>query len=170
MAYYAETSAQEAIVADRLLAELKRPEQISLASDGENEPIVRETSSWWSSVPVIQMTIQTAYSHLSREIVPMVADQARFDLLVQQWKEDSQFLSLSAQMVLLPSYQEIIGMGPIAVPMILRQLISEGDDPDHWHWALRSITGEDPVPDGDLGDTRRMADAWVLWARMRFIF
>ena len=35
----------------------------------------------------------------------------RFKELKQQWKQESQFLSNTAQMSMLPSYQKIIGWG-----------------------------------------------------------
>ena len=55
-------------------------------------------------------------------------------------------------------------MGKRAVPLILEQMRSEGDDPDHWYIALESITGEDPVPEDAFGNTVKMAQAWLSWA------
>jgi hypothetical protein len=34
----------------------------------------------------------------------------------------------------------------------------------HWHWALRRVTGIDPVPAGDAGNIDQAADAWLKWA------
>jgi hypothetical protein len=84
----------------------------------------------------------------------------RFHRLAAEWKEQSHFLSNSAQMAMLRPYQRIIGMGPIAVPLILEELRRE---PDHWFWALEAITEEDPVPPEARGQVRRMAEAWVQW-------
>jgi hypothetical protein len=41
-----------------------------------------------------------------------------------------------------PAYQRIIEMGQPVMPLIFRELERE---PDHWFWALQSITGENPV-------------------------
>lgn len=42
-----------------------------------------------------------------------------------------------------PAYQQIIGMGEKALPLILRDL---RDRPTgHWFWALNAITGEEPT-------------------------
>ena len=60
-----------------------------------------------------------------------------------------------------PSYQQIIGMGDMALPLILRELARE---PDHWFWALHAITGADPVEPDARGDVRKMAKAWIEWA------
>jgi hypothetical protein len=88
----------------------------------------------------------------------------QFGRLAAEWKKQSILMSNSAQMALLKPYQQIIGMGPVAVPFILEALQRE---PDHWFWALESITGENPVPPEANGVTPRMADAWVDWGRAR---
>jgi hypothetical protein len=69
-----------------------------------------------------------------------------------------------------PSYQRIIGMGGRVVPLILREMENEGDDPDHWFWALEMITGADPVPVEAYGDTVQMAQAWHSWAEGRYVW
>ena len=63
-------------------------------------------------------------------------------------------------MAMLPCYQQIIGMGERAVPLILEELSRE---PDHWFWALEAITQENPVPCDAAGNVRLMAEAWVAW-------
>ena len=47
-----------------------------------------------------------------------------------------------------PAYQEIIAMGSEVVPLLLRDLEQNGN---HWFWALKVITGADPVPSEDRG-------------------
>lgn len=64
-----------------------------------------------------------------------------------------------------PAYQSIIGMGPVAVPLIFAQLECEGNEPDQWFWALKAILGYDPVRDEDRGDYVRMAESWLNWAK-----
>ena len=71
------------------------------------------------------------------------------------------------EMLLCPSYQRIIGMGPSVVPAILAQMKSEADDPDHWFWALEAITLENPVSPEANGKVRLMADAWTAWAKQK---
>ncbi|MDR3620579.1 MAG: hypothetical protein P4L85_14605 [Paludisphaera borealis] len=84
----------------------------------------------------------------------------RFRRLAAEWKEQSRYLSNSAQMAMLRPYQRIIGMGSPVVPLILEELRRE---PDQWFWALEAITEENPVPPEDMGKVRRMADAWIRW-------
>jgi hypothetical protein len=84
----------------------------------------------------------------------------RFRKLVDQWKVESRYMSNTAQMAMLRSYQNIIGMGDPAVPLILDELRRE---PDHWFWALEAITLEDPVSPDAAGKVDEMASAWVEW-------
>jgi hypothetical protein len=72
----------------------------------------------------------------------------RFQRLAADWKEQTRFLSNSAQMAILKPYQRIIGMGPPVVPLILDELRRE---PDQWFWALESITEQNPVPPEAMG-------------------
>jgi hypothetical protein len=67
-------------------------------------------------------------------------------------------------MAMLRPYQQIIGMGTAAVPLILEELRHE---PDQWFWALECITEENPVPREDAGRVRAMADAWIRWGAER---
>ena len=88
----------------------------------------------------------------------------RFHRLTREWKDESRYLSNSAQIAMLRPYQRIIGMGMPAVPMILEELRTE---PDQWFWALEAITEESPVPKQAAGDVRQMALAWIEWGRQR---
>ena len=84
----------------------------------------------------------------------------RFNSLVKRWKRETIHFSLIQQMVLHPAYQEIIGLGPKVVPLILRELEKE---PDFWFWALRAVTGEDPTTKEMRGDLQAMTKAWLNW-------
>jgi hypothetical protein len=86
----------------------------------------------------------------------------RFRQLAAEWKEQSRYLSNTAQMAMLKSYQRIIGMGWPAVPLILEELQRE---PDQWFWALEALTEENPVPAEAQGKVRLMAQAWIDWGK-----
>jgi hypothetical protein len=87
-----------------------------------------------------------------------------FQSLKENWKNTRGPTSSITQLVLHASYQRIIGLGLEVVPHILAELSKETD---HWFWALKSITGEDPVPDDAGGDLSRMTTAWLDWGRDR---
>jgi len=86
--------------------------------------------------------------------------RGRFEQLRDEWKAQSQYLSNTAQIAMLWPYQQIIGMGPAAVPLILAELRRETD---HWFWALEAISGENPVPPEAAGKVQEMAKAWIDW-------
>ena len=86
----------------------------------------------------------------------------KFRALLDQWKDDTQYMSSTTSMILHPAYQEIIGMGPIVIPLILNELEKS---PDHWFAALKALTGVDPVTSSQRGRVRAMAEAWLTWAR-----
>jgi len=86
----------------------------------------------------------------------------RFRRLSAEWKEQSRYLSSTAQMAMLKPYQRIVGMGLSAVPLILEELRRE---PDQWFWALESITDENPVLPEAAGKVREMARAWIDWGK-----
>ena len=87
---------------------------------------------------------------------------SRFRELVRQWKEATVFTSSGTELALHPAYQQIIGMGKVAIPLILEELQREED---HWFWALKSITGDDPVSPVDRGNLPKMTAAWLRWAQ-----
>lgn len=85
-----------------------------------------------------------------------------FEKLKTEWKSKTRFMSNSAQMATVWPYQQIIGMGRPALPLILRELERETD---HWFWALEAISGENPVPAEKAGQVENMAKAWIEWGR-----
>lgn len=97
-----------------------------------------------------------------------LVDEALFQLLLEKWRVERGATSSISEIVMCPAYQEIIGMGQRAVPLMLRQLQIEGKNPDHWGWALHAITGENPVPRDAAGDLRKIADAWLSWGSSRY--
>jgi hypothetical protein len=88
--------------------------------------------------------------------------EQRFLDLVALWKRERGPYSSSARLAEHPAYQQIIGMGPEVVPLLLRELERE---PDHWFRALHALTGANPVPTESRGKVREMAVAWLRWGR-----
>src|SRR6266540_2451798 len=100
-----------------------------------------------------------------RTLHERILDQ-RFANLTDRWRREVGFMSSTSQMSMNPSYQRIIGLGPTVVPLIIRELRKE---PEHWFWALKAITGQDPVDESARGDVDSMRTAWVTWAENKGI-
>lgn len=116
---------------------------------GEEAEIIRhrflEAMCHYWELPVSRRTLNSAH---------------RFHELVEDWKANCGPTSSVTQLAMHPAYQQIIGMGPEAVPLILKELERS---PDHWFWALSAITGADPVEPEDKGRLNKMAYAWIRW-------
>lgn len=94
-----------------------------------------------------------------RETVGSVQE---FNSLVQQWRQETLFLSSVTQMAIHPAYQRIIGMGKPALPLILGEMEK---NPSHWFWALEAISGENPAAEAATFDEG--IEAWLNWGRAK---
>lgn len=112
------------------------------------------------SHPEKLVLLQRLQQELSRR--PDSADRERFNKLAQQWKAETAHLSSTTALAMHNAYQQIVGMGITALPMLLEEM---RDRPHHWTWALRAITGVDPVPKQSRGKLQEMGAAWIAWGR-----
>jgi hypothetical protein len=118
-------------------------------------------------LPSAQPAVATLGEHVGNQVASNVetagTDLAgvaeRFARLAAEWQEDTAFAS-GQEIMVHPAYQQIIGMGAPALPLILRAMT---ENPAHWFWALNAITGEDPaVATTSFADATR---AWLDWGR-----
>jgi hypothetical protein len=86
----------------------------------------------------------------------------RFRRLEAIWQAETWYHSNPDKIISHPAFQEIIHMGQVVVPLMLRDLEAR---PRLWVWALPEITGADPVPEEDAGNIARMSEAWLEWGR-----
>ena len=108
---------------------------------------------------------EAVYDDAFRVVVNLSAVKwIAFQALVKEWKGGRGATSSITAMSMHPAYQKILGMGPDAVPFLLAQLRSEGNEPDQWFWALKTITGANPVRTQDQGNYKAMAEAWLAWS------
>ena len=84
----------------------------------------------------------------------------RFNQLADQWERETALLSRKGRAIKHPAYQEIIGMGERAVPLILERMQAQRG---HWFIALRAITGANPVKRSDRGKIAVMQASWLEW-------
>jgi len=83
-----------------------------------------------------------------------------FTALAERWKRETLHMASLTRTAMHPAYQQIIGMGEPAVPLILQELQENGG---HWLWALHAITRQDPAPEGSDFDSA--VQAWLNWGR-----
>lgn len=87
-------------------------------------------------------------------------EERKFRRLADQWLRETEHTSSIKKACMHPAYQRIIGMGPVIVPYLLREI---EQNPDHWFWALSAITEEDPASTEDTFDGAKTA--WLQWGR-----
>ena len=92
----------------------------------------------------------------TRAAEPTESLEAKFQRLAAVWTAETAYVSSSSGLVAHPAFQEIVGMGPALIPLLLREL-EKGTG--HWHRALRRITGADPVAPADRGNLVKIAEA-----------
>lgn len=81
-----------------------------------------------------------------------------FERLAEEWQQSTLFTASVLDVVLDDRYQQIIGLGPQAVPLIMGRLRHEVG---HWFWALKSIVGVDVAEGAEtLEEARRL---WLRW-------
>jgi hypothetical protein len=88
--------------------------------------------------------------------------EEKFQRLAAAWRTGTAYVSSSSDLVAHPAFQEIISMGPTAIPLLLRELQSRTG---HWHRALQRISGAYPVAPGDRGNIDKAAEAWLRWGK-----
>ena len=133
----------------------------SLIGPGSGAIFIYDVDEFGVEAPT--MDVSQPRSRWSERLTLVLGGQPRerFMDLMARWKRDVRFLSDTNEICSHPAYQEIIGLGLPVLPLILAELQT---DPDHWFWALRAITGVDPVPEQHLGDLQLMARDWLNWA------
>jgi hypothetical protein len=95
-------------------------------------------------------------------LLPPAELAAEFTALADRWTRETQHISNPTHRILHRDYQRIIGLGAQVVPLVLRRL---RDQPEDWFWALRALTGHNPIKAEHTGKVRPMIDDWLEWAR-----
>ena len=100
----------------------------------------------------------------SEDVSAAEGTRDEFERLAAEWKQETAHLSSPSTIAEHRAYQEIIGMGKEAIPLILQDL---EESQAQWFWALRSIARESPVRPVDRGDVDAMTAAWMCWGKSR---
>jgi hypothetical protein len=129
-----------------------------MAGEALYRPVIAVDSGtprvWSARGGVIDSTSSSA-ARRAREL------EHEFQTRATAWRSATAHLSSVADKAADPNYHRIIAMGRDALRPIFKDMQRE---PDHWFWALRIITGADPVSSGIRGDMQAMTDAWLGWA------
>lgn len=113
-----------------------------------------EMEDWYGRVhdPIVKVVV---------EVSEPDGNEARFHRLRREWIRETDKFSRLTDIVMHPAYQQIIAIGPEAIPLILQSLENEVD---HWFWALKMLNKGVDVAEG--AETMPAAAAtWLKWGR-----
>ena len=128
--------------------------------DCDDHPLYRR-QPWTPTRRDLHVVVRKACSFQPRkERKSDLAEQ--FNSLAKQWKRETAIVGHLSKIVMHPSYQRIMAMGPDVIPLILQEMSQESA---HWFWALHNLVpaGEDPAEGTTtIRDARR---AWLDWGK-----
>ena len=130
---------------------------------GQTDIQIHEVEHWGQAVNFGNYRVNIVLIVQENHDLTWLFDNIAFEQLVREWHEEIQATSSMSEIISSLPYLRIIAMGKMALPFIMERIEAEQEDPDHWFAALNAITGYDPVPEIDRGDSVEMAKAWLSW-------
>lgn len=89
--------------------------------------------------------------------------EKEFRRLIRQWHEETGGLSSPRKILGSPAYQQMIAMGDVAVPFLLKEIqVGRGM---FMGYAIEKITGADPTDESMRGKKELIDEAWLNWGR-----
>lgn len=91
---------------------------------------------------------------------------SKLDSLASEWKAARGHTASVNMWVRLPAYQQIIEIGRLHKDEVIGFLLKElTHSPDHWFWALKELTGQNPVTPESRGNIDSMSKCWIEWGK-----
>jgi hypothetical protein len=88
----------------------------------------------------------------------------RFLQLAKTWKRETAMFSVVRDKIINPNYLEIIGLGRTFKDTVLKLILKDlQKGEEFWHYALKSIADENPVPKGMVNNLSIVRDCWLKW-------
>lgn len=121
----------------------------------------RESIDSWKSG--YKVTYPKLLIRLVSDPAPRPILEDSFSQLVKTWRRETAIHSSILKKVTHPAYLRIIGMGPDAIPLILKEMKRR---PGHWFCALDAVTqGDSPVQDWQ--NLEQATQAWIKWGETK---
>jgi hypothetical protein len=113
---------------------------------GRRRAIVPKLNIWLikKANPIPRQTIEEFYSCMLK------------------WKEETKVISSMTEILLNRHYQRIIGLGPVVIPLVLKELRDFGGP---WFAALNALTGENLITQEDAGNMNKIREKWLTWGK-----
>ena len=159
-----------ATVREAWLDELEKPEKVEREREKEKQEYLSQLTERHRHVDHVRALLEQV---LRLQRVKRVREQAqesndhletRFEILKEQWLNETGYLSDPVKKILHPAHLKIIGMGEKVLPLILREVQKMSG---HWFVALSAISPENPVRSEDEGSVEKIGKAWLRWGKER---
>ena len=111
-----------------------------------------------------QMSLDSCVAGEQAEVVTKESVKEKFFRLADEWSEAVRNVSSLTAMAAHSKYREIISLGWEAVPFLLADL---RDNNRFWFPALAEITKIRPYDPRDVGNSKKMIDAWIRWGKKK---
>lgn len=93
---------------------------------------------------------------------------AEFMNLAEKWVEETKDIR-NTEKYFDRNYAKIVEMGDRIIPILLDEIVRELGDPkgqpSKWFWALKLITGDNPVPERFRNEPNKAASCWLHWGK-----
>jgi hypothetical protein len=101
-------------------------------------------------------------AHAEAQYRATPATAAVFARLASEWRRETRLSSSQATSWIHPAYQQVIGLGPPVVPLLIEDMEAGNED---WHWALAAITRANPASAAQ--SLVEATEAWIAWWKRR---
>lgn len=92
--------------------------------------------------------------------------EERFIQVARSWKKETAGFSFAAKKITNEHYLTIIGMGVTMGEPIIRLILQDlQKGVEHWNYALKKITKQNPVSKEHIHDLRHIRDTWLKWGK-----
>ncbi|MFT3909942.1 MAG: hypothetical protein QM737_10985 [Ferruginibacter sp.] len=90
--------------------------------------------------------------------------EEQFFELAQNWKIETSIYSIAAKKISNSNYMGIIGLGVTYGEPIIKLILEDlKKGVEYWHYALKKITNQNPVPTGSVNNLQTVRNEWLKW-------
>ena len=130
-------------------------------------PTRNKKNRFYSSSVAANSIVTGAASPYISQVVPDKDGLGKtFESLKNEWVRRTMFVNSMSDINDSEPLKKIIALGAPVIPLILADLKS---DPKHWFFALRKLTGANPIKVSEAGNLSKMRAAWLNWASKKGI-
>jgi len=123
-------------------------------------------NSWYENTKKNTPAKYRNRKYIIQENLVNASVEDQFISLTKRWKKETMMSSLAAEKIKNLNYQTIIGLGVTFKEKIIHLILKDLEgNIEYWHYALKSITGFNPVPKGMVNNLVIVRNYWLNWGK-----